>query len=534
MEIAELFATLGLKPDTKAWQSGSNLIGGVKKALGGLVAAAVVWKGIGMVEDVIDLGGHLNDTSQKIGVSAEALQELGYAAKLNSSSIDDVAGAMTKLGKNIDEALVTGKGPAADALKRLGISLNDPAIKTRNLDKAFMEISDRMSDLPDGPKKIALAMDLLGKSGADLIPTMNNGADGLKEMRKEARDLGGVMSNQTVSGLDDLGDNVDRLKFTLTGLKNQAVAALLPMLSEMATKTLDWVKANQDVIRSSLTAFVNGLATALSIVGTVISTVVEIIDWFGDHMEITKAILIAVGVVLGVLAAEAVVAWLAIAAPVIAVIAAIAAVILVFEDLYHSITEGKGYFADAWRWIVRKFKEFWQQIKNGANEFVETWKAVGQSIKQVFIDVFDWLVKKSEEVADKLKHNVFTDAGHAAGDVLRQMAGKDSLYISDELAAARDTGFTGSQDELDAMKATNMAKRGGMAGGGPHVGGPPAMSDTSRPYNPQAAGVNITNNVTSPNADPKQVADEVSKSFSKQWDGKMVHTFADVGGTPGE
>lgn len=209
---------------------------------------------ISWTEETLALAGSLDDLSQKTGLSAEVLQEYGYVAKLGGASTEEFGEAVTKLALTFKHA-GEGSKEAVQALKDAGLTTEAIAAAMKGgdgLDAALMEISSRFADMPDGPKKTALAMGVFGKSGAKLIPTLNKGAEGLAELRKEARDLGIVMSNESVAAGDELGDNIDKLKMSVDGLKRQAIAALLPFLKQAVEGSLAWIKANQGLIRQKL------------------------------------------------------------------------------------------------------------------------------------------------------------------------------------------------------------------------------------------------------------------------------------------
>src|SRR5690349_13999782 len=128
MIVEELFATLGLKLDKGSWAKGDELLNAVKTSIIGIGAAYGLNKVREMVGGVVDLGSSLNDTAQRTGVAVEKLQYYGYVAKLNSGSAEQMAFAINFLSRNLAEAK-NGTGEAADALKQLHISINDPAFK---------------------------------------------------------------------------------------------------------------------------------------------------------------------------------------------------------------------------------------------------------------------------------------------------------------------------------------------------------------------------------------------------------------------
>ena len=72
--------------------------------------------------------------------------------------------------------------PASIAFKALGIDVRDASGNIRDTNAVFLDIADRFGRMQDGATKSALAMQVFGKSGAELIPLLNSGRDGLKGM----------------------------------------------------------------------------------------------------------------------------------------------------------------------------------------------------------------------------------------------------------------------------------------------------------------------------------------------------------------
>lgn len=496
MEIAKLFASLGLRPDEKSFARGNKLIGGIKTALAAFAGFELVKGVASAVNATVELGGHLDDLRQKTGLTAEALQEYGYAAKLGGSDTDGFASGVMKLSRTFSEA-ANGSKTAQEALQRVGFSgaaLKDALASGDGLDGALMEIAGRFADMPDGAKKTALAMDLFGKSGADLIPTLNQGQQGLAELRKEARDLGVVLSNDDVSGLDQLGDDVDKAKMSLTGLKNQAIAALVPALQILVTGLLDWVKANRDLIKSGITVAVQGLTLAARAAGAAISFVADVIQFLSEHGSLARAILIGIGAAFGIVAVQAAAAWIAAAAPVVAFVAAIAAVVLIVEDLWNTFMHGKGVLASVWRWIGEKLSAAGRAIKGA---FRSVWDAIKSGFSAAFDAIADlpvikqliWLVGKLEG----LMHSRGPDASPESTKAFQKLTSAPVTKTSlQEYAATRA--------QVTAPTAKNVlgAAFGTFAG----VGNTPQVN----------APITIT--VTS-NATPAQIKKAVSDGLSQ-------------------
>lgn len=524
---------IGLSPPARAANktlkelfAGGNRVSSTFARMASAAAAFfAVSKVKGMVSDVIELGGKLDDTAQKTGLSRKALQEFGFAAVQNGSSVEEFAGAVTKLSKGLVESAKTGKGPVSEAFRSMGISMRDPAVKSKNLEQILYLVASRFETMPDGAEKTALAMKLFGKSGADLIPTLNKGVRGLAELRTKANDLGFVLSDKTISDLDSFGDQIDEAKAGLQALRNQGVAALLPLLKELLTRFQTWVSTNQELIRTTIADVVYALAEALKLLGTILIFVIE--HWkifaavIGSLVVIKtvtalvaalvflKSVFIAVGI-----AAKA--AWLSALGPVGLIVAAIAllgVVLYKYRDKVKAVLFAVGRF----------FKNLWTSIKTGVvstfNEVVGFVTGYIDDIKQVFIDVGNAIMKIFTDafnfVANKAKATVNAIRN---APVIKQ--------VVDFVGGEQPTGPSFTDTVLGAAAGARSAAASASVFPSPSRGVPSGRSPSVNQNSNYAITVNAAN------ADAKEVSKMVADRLREYDERVRRETFANLGIKP--
>lgn len=284
MIVADLFAQLGIKVDTGAFANADSLIGKIKAGLAAF-ATFEVGKGLfEMVEGVGEAAVQTGRLAQKLGITTASVQELGYAASVSGASTEDMQVSLQHLARGLDEAKTKGSGPAADAFRRLGISMQDPAVKAGDLSGITQELADKFAKMPDGATKTALAMDLFGRSGTSLIPTLDRGGAAIKALGDEFKDTGAEIDDNTIKSFEELEGTQKRLSATWDGFKTQIAVALLPVIQDIATGLLEWFKENKALIASRIKSFVSGLTTVIRVMASVIG-------WAVDHWKILAAIL---------------------------------------------------------------------------------------------------------------------------------------------------------------------------------------------------------------------------------------------------
>lgn len=198
-------------------------IGTVVSAYGAGVALAV--------RGQIDAADELGKAAQKFGVPIRQLSTLEYAADLAGVSLETLGTSLGALSKNMVKS--------GQKFEKLGIQVRDSEGNLRATDEVLFDVADALAALPDGAEKTALAMELLGKSGKDLIPLLNQGGAAIRSFQEEARAIGLEISPETAAAAEKFNDNLSRLQATLTGFARTVAASLAPILAELA----DWLVA---------------------------------------------------------------------------------------------------------------------------------------------------------------------------------------------------------------------------------------------------------------------------------------------------
>lgn len=223
----------GLERALGAADKQANGLGTAFSKLGGMAgkaAAAMTALGAAAVgglavlgKKAIDSADNLNDLSQRTGVGVETLSKFGAAAEDSGSSLDEVAKAMGKLARGI----VDPASKANEALRSIGVSSVDASGKVRSVDAVMLDIADKFSKLPDGAQKTALAMDIFGKSGANLIPMLNGGREAMSQ-------YSATITTEMAQAADKFNDAINMIMRELAGPFNQAITAALPYITQLA------------------------------------------------------------------------------------------------------------------------------------------------------------------------------------------------------------------------------------------------------------------------------------------------------------
>lgn len=248
------------------------------------VAAGVILAGFAIGKSFSDAGSQLNDMSQKTGLAVSDLSALKLAAEQSGSSLDNVAGSFTKYLRSINEA-ANGNKEASNTFKQLGID-----VKTANEDStnALQQLFEALNKLPPGAQQVNAAMKAAGRSGADLIPVINQVGGDFEAFKQKAIELGVVLDADAAKAADDFGDQLTTLSTVVGGLRNQIGVALMPTLIELASSLEDFIRNNKQGITD--------LAYAISIAFKVALTVFYA---FGGVIAYLTALVYTLGLAIG-------------------------------------------------------------------------------------------------------------------------------------------------------------------------------------------------------------------------------------------
>ncbi len=268
--------TAGLKRAQKrlsAFGAGLRSLGKNMLAVSGAVGAPLV-AAIGKFTSV---GDQFDKMSKRTGVSVEALSELQFAAEQSGSNVESLEKGLRRMAGVVDDA-GRGMATAEDALA--GVGLSAAALAGLTPEEQFKAIANGLDGVTDASKKAALAQDIFGRAGAELIPMMAGGAAGIEALQQQARDLGLTISTETAADAAELTDAINILRKTVRAVAiavgsafAKSLTAIVTRVAKVATRIGAWVKANQALMLTvgKVVAVIGGVGAALVAAGALIS-----------------------------------------------------------------------------------------------------------------------------------------------------------------------------------------------------------------------------------------------------------------------
>jgi hypothetical protein len=226
--------------------SSSRLVTGLKSLSGvfGVLSTAAF---AGAVKGSIAFADSIDKAADRAGFGAEALQELRFAADQVGVSTQQLDDGLRRFTRRIGVFANEGGGPAAKTFEQLGIAIRDAGGEVRSSEDIFDDVVAKLEDVESAAERSAIAAQLFGDdAGPQLRLLLDQGVIGLQNLRKEARDIGAVLSEDLIENSVQAQDDFAKLANVLKVQFTTALVQLAPVLTKAANGVLALTTAIND------------------------------------------------------------------------------------------------------------------------------------------------------------------------------------------------------------------------------------------------------------------------------------------------
>lgn len=318
-ELGKLSENLGLPKVSASLSKVGSQVKGL--ALGvAAVGVAAVAASAHFLTDWIQQGDQLGDTADRIGLTANALAQLRFAAKRSGVEVEEIDNALEKFSKNLGDAKAN-TGSLKEFLGKVSPALLKQVTHAKSNEQAFNLMADAMAKVKDPAKRAALAQAVFGRSGIKLVSLLGQGSKGIETLRQRYRELAGDQTDfaNSAGGVDDA---MKDLGAAWEGVKARIGRPLFPVIEDLIKRLTKYIQENQDKIGQWAKDFADKLPEMIKSAGELFDKFKQIWDAIGGAKG---ALLIFAGVKLAPLAASVIQLTAALAGLVTKLIAANAA-----------------------------------------------------------------------------------------------------------------------------------------------------------------------------------------------------------------
>lgn len=334
----------------------------------------------------------LNTMAKQTGFTTAELQKMQYASDRIDVSMDTITGAAARMTKQL--------GSNEDKFASLGVATRDVNGNFRSTSDIFYDTVKALSQIQNETERDTVAMDIFGRSANELAGVIDDGGAALRDFGKEAEDAGLIMSQDTLDGLNQVNDEIDKLKAQAVGTLAQAGAKALQALQPVLEKVA------------------NAISKVLEYIASLSPKTMEII-------LIVLAAVAAISPLLSLISGLST-AFSLLASPVGAVIAIIAALVAIGVLLYQN-----------WDTITAKATEMWENIKAKWEEFKTTTKATFEEIGNNLKAKWESIKANVVNTVENIKQSI-VDKFNTAKDTVLNVFDSIKSGIQQKIEAARD------------------------------------------------------------------------------------------------
>lgn len=311
--MSEQFKQMGEK-----LTSAGNAMRGISTAAAALAASigALTVKSGKWADDI-------NTMSKVYSIGTGELQKYAAAADLVDVEVETIAKSHVKLEKQMLSAS-KGTGASAEAFEKLGVSVTDSNGELRKGDDVWNDVIKALGSMENETERDALAMQLMGKSAAELNPLIEDGGETYKQVADTMKKYKlNFVDQQTLDQANQFNDAIDTMKMVGLVAFQQLGTQLAAYLAPMMQKLVDLV--------GQLAAWFSNLSpstqAAIAAIAGIVAVVAPLLIGLGKVAFAISSIMSLMATIGPMLAGLA-------AGPVAIVIAAIAALIAIGVLLY--------------------------------------------------------------------------------------------------------------------------------------------------------------------------------------------------------
>ena len=214
----------------------TRMVGAGMTAVGGGIVGGLM----AMTKQAATYGDEIAKASKKTGMATEDISRLRYAAERSGVGFGGLESALARMARSASEA-AGGAEMYSEAYDRLGVSVTDANGELKGGEQLFREVAEGLKNVDNATERAALAQEIFGRSGAQLLPLLNEGEAGIKKLGDRAEELGMVLSGKAAKDSERFNDALEDLKDTGTTIAMTLGQTLMPTIAEIAEKVSEAV-----------------------------------------------------------------------------------------------------------------------------------------------------------------------------------------------------------------------------------------------------------------------------------------------------
>ena len=246
LKLRSAFKTLGL----------TELIGGAFLAGAAAEGAHAIWD---LTNRVAEMGESLLRSSEMTGVSVEAMQRWGWAAKQLGVDADGLNHAFAMMEFHTGEAL-KGQKLSVQALQLVGLNMKEVRRLSKDPGAMFARILDGFSRIKNQSVLAVAAQGIFSRSWVEMAPLLKAPREEIARLMDQLQKAHGVMTKEDAEASKKFIQAKQNMGLAVSGLGMRIGHALIPKLTDAIDKITAWIESLSDQAVKNFTDAVGQLA----------------------------------------------------------------------------------------------------------------------------------------------------------------------------------------------------------------------------------------------------------------------------------
>lgn len=203
-----------------------------------------------LINETISYRDSIGKASDATGVSVEFLSAVGFAAEQSGSSLQGFQTGLRGLLRNM-QGVKDGLQQSRDAFSNLGVEVLTQDGTLRAAEDVFVDVAEAIKGMSNETEAAAVAQEIFGRSGIELVPLLKAGKEGIAAYKEEAQDLNRVLTEEQTKAAAEAADAINRFDSAITGLSQNLSSSALPAITVLAnvlSKIISDINNNEGVL----------------------------------------------------------------------------------------------------------------------------------------------------------------------------------------------------------------------------------------------------------------------------------------------
>ena len=258
---------------------GSGFGGGMLASFGGNILANAVSNLTAQLSqlfsEALRNAREIENMSRLANTSTQEFQEWAFASKTVGVSQEKLGDIMKDVNDKFGDFMQTGGGEMADFFEKIAPKVGVTAKEFQGLSgpQILGKYYDTLQKANVSQAEMTFYMESIANDATLLAPLLANNGEKIKELGKQAHDLGIILSDEAIQATKEFQGALGSIGSTIKGVVANILADLAPALKQMSDNFLTYMVDSKDAVDSSIAAIISIFESLGGIVNSIVTLI---------------------------------------------------------------------------------------------------------------------------------------------------------------------------------------------------------------------------------------------------------------------